>query len=94
MNTQVKEELLKYVELGQALQRLKSNEDFKLIIADKYVKDTLMNQSALLVDTTPGARQEILEEILSVNYLRKFLSEIEDRANNAMDELRASGGNV
>lgn len=87
MNNQIREELLKAVELGQALQRLKSNEDFKLVIADKYVKHTLLDVSASLVDTSPAARQEILEEILSVNYLRKFLTNIEDSAIAALDEL-------
>lgn len=80
------------VALGQALQRLEKNEDFLAVIKDDYIMRTLIVESQGMLDQSPPMRQEALEKIQSVNYLRQYLTTIKNNAQAAIEEL--NGGDL
>lgn len=81
------QELNKMIELGQALHRLENNPDFKLVIKDSYIMNTLVVKSQGMLAVAPHERQEALEEVQSVNYLRNHLTSIRDNAAGAVEVL-------
>jgi hypothetical protein len=83
------QELHRDIELGQALSRLEHNDDFRIVIKDGYIMDTLVRKSQGMLDTAPPIRQEALEEVQSVNYLRRFLTTIRDNAIDAHEALNS-----
>lgn len=87
MINQEEKELQKAIELGQALSRLEQDADFIAVVGESYIKDTLLNESKYLVDVSPAGRQEVLEKLMSVNYLRKHLSIIKNNYNSALEDL-------
>ena len=81
------DELREQIELGKALDRLKKNDDFILVIKQSYINDVLMKKSQGMLDVNPVFRQEALEQIQSVNYLRKHLTDIEYIADGASQDF-------
>ena len=77
------DELREQIELGKALDRLEVNDDFKLVIKHSYIVNVLMNESQGMLDMNPVFRQEALEKIQSVNYLRQHLTELKNNADAA-----------
>lgn len=53
-----KEACLAQIKLGEALERLNKNKDFKLLITDGYQRDYSARQVSLLAD--PGASKEVV----------------------------------
>jgi len=82
-------ELHYQVALGQALERLQSNPDFRKVISEGYIVDVLMNESQGMLDMNPAFRQESLEKIQSVNYLRQYLTTIKNVADGAAQDIQA-----
>lgn len=85
-------DLVREVELGQALQRLEKNEDFLTLIKDGYIMKTLVVASQGMLDQSPPARQEALERVMSANYFRQYLTEVKNSAQAATEEL--NGGTL
>lgn len=80
-------ELIKAIELGQALQRLEKNEDFLAVIKNGYIMNTLIVDSQGMMDQSPPMRQEALERVMSVNYFRQYLTVLKNEAQAAYEEL-------
>ena len=81
------DELRMQIEIGKALDRMKQSDDFKLVIEQNYINNTLINTSQEMLDINPVFRQEALEKIQAVNYFRKHLTEIENIAEAAMQDF-------
>jgi hypothetical protein len=70
-----------WVSMHEALDRLKSNEDFKTVILDGYFKDKAVNGVSLLsTDYTRqnGVRGEILEQLVAISALEDFFGTIDN----------------
>lgn len=82
------DELRNSIELGKALDRLQVNDDFILVIKQSYIMNVLINESQNMLDVNPVFRQEALEKIQSVNYLRKHLTELKNISDAASDDFK------
>ena len=80
-------ELVRAVDLGQALHRLENNPDFIAVVKDAYIMQNLVVKSQDMMDIQPPIRQEALECIQSVNYLRKHFSDVRDNALGAIEVM-------
>ena len=59
-----------------ALENLLSNEDFKLVIIDKFINDVHNKSSLGVISTDEKIRINTLEELKSVGYLKRYLENI------------------
>ena len=80
-------EQLQKVELGQALQRLSQNQDFNMVIMEGYIINTLLDISENMLDIQPPVRQEALEQVQSVNYLKRYLTSVREEAKKAYEDM-------
>jgi len=89
MNNQSTEnaELQRMVELGQALHRLEQNPDFIEVVKRGYIQNTLIVDSQEMLDIQPPIRQEALEKIQSVNYLRQYFTNVMSDAASAVEAM-------
>lgn len=72
--------------MGEALARLKDNEDFKTVIMNGYLKDkALASVSLMAVPTQRQSRSEIIEDIISASNLQYFFAMIEQFYAAAVD---------
>lgn len=83
------EELNYQIELGAALDRLEQNPDFVKVIKEAVIKKVLLVDSQYMLDVNPHVRQEALEKVQSVNYLRQELTEIKNIAEGAKQDRGA-----
>lgn len=83
-------ELIEQIEIGQALQRLEQNPDYKLVIGQAYIMDTLVDRSIDMLDIQPPIRQEAMEAVMAVTYFRKRLTELKMNAVSAVEALNMS----
>ena len=84
-------ELHEKMELGLALARLEKDKDFELVIKNAIIMETLVNGSRGLLTLDPAGRQEALEKIMSVNYIRDMLMNIHTDAAEAQMTLEGFG---
>lgn len=83
-------ELEQALELGEAWNRLKENEDFKKIITDGYLKDKVMASVSLLAVPqikARGERPDIMEDLVAASNLQFFLRWIETQYEAAMNPI-------
>lgn len=94
----------KLVDLGNALERLLQNRDFKSIMLEGYLEHEAIRLVHLKADPamqTPAHQQSILCQIDAIGAVSAYLNEVRRQANLAtkaiieadevLDELRASG---
>lgn len=74
-------ELQEDIELGQALQKLKKNKDFKKIFLDMYLNDGSNYLTSNIAITKN--REAVYEQLIARSWLYRFIHEIEARANDA-----------
>lgn len=92
------------VDLGDALERLKSNRDFKKVVIDGYFEQEAIRLVHLMSDSnmqSPESQQAIHKQMIGVGTFRDFLQTLEVRAQMAgravmadeqtRDELLAEG---
>ena len=72
------------IALGKALEELENDKNFILVIKQSFIINILMNESQDMLDVNPVFRQEALEKIQSVNYLRKHFAIIKNDAESAL----------
>lgn len=78
------EQYRKSIELGEALERLLNNPDFKLLIMGHYLHDTPAELARVMVLVTrEESRKDITNEIIGVGALHKYLSTIKSRHQDA-----------
>ena len=86
MNEETREEALVFYE---ALKRLDKNPDFKLLIRDKYLHDSVMDNFSLLAHPAikkNGERPDVMEEMVAKSNLNLFLLNIEMTGKELMNE--------
>lgn len=82
------EQYRKSIELGEALERLRNNPDFKLLIMENYLHDMPAELAKVMVLVTrEEARKDITNEIIGVGSLHKYLSTIQSRSQDARVNL-------
>ncbi len=88
----MRKELEQQVSRGEAIQRLLKNKDFKQVILESYLKDTMIGLGhQMSTQHKPEIRQAISEQILARGILQNFLNMMLDDANRAATELREIG---
>lgn len=88
--------------VGKALERLKNNRDFRIVIAEGYFKDEAVRLVHLRGDSefqTPDRQADILKQIDSISNLGQYFRTIElktgmadksiEESEAVLDELRA-----
>jgi hypothetical protein len=82
------EQYRKSIELGEALERLRNNPDFKLLIMENYLHDLPSELAKVMVLVTrEEARKDITNEIIGVGALHKFLSTVQSKSQYAKANL-------
>ena len=75
----------KNVELAEATERLFKNKDFKKVIIDLYIRDTLIISSLDYASCPEQYRPRLLEKVASRGNLNAFLMELIEEGNKAKD---------
>jgi beta-phosphoglucomutase-like phosphatase (HAD superfamily) len=81
MQQSVREEIETRIRKYEALQRLKSNKDFKLVIGSYLNSTDKVNQ--LSYSTNEDSRKLIVEELVSIANLNNYFEEIVLKAEDA-----------
>lgn len=95
------------LKMGEALNRLKNNPDFQMVILDGYLKDKVLASVSLLAVPQikkEGRRTDVMEDLISASNLEYFFQMVEALHEGAVnpvlsDEEEAelalqNGGNV
>ena len=95
----------KIVDMGDALDRLRNNRDFKKVIGDGYFEQEAIRLVHLMSDSNMQSleiQQSIHKQMIAVGMFREFLETLTARANMARraveadeatrDEILAEGG--
>ena len=95
----------KIVDMGDALDRLRNNRDFKKVIGDGYFEQEAIRLVHLMSDSNMQSteiQQSIHKQMIAVGMFREFLETLTTRANMARraveadeaprDEILAEGG--
>lgn len=85
-----REEARKKIELAEALQRLYSNRDFKLVFLTHYLQDEIvdlvMARAKVGMDTEQGSN--LLREIDSIGLFQKYLDRVQLQGELASKEFK------
>lgn len=94
----------KIVDLGDALERLRNNRDFKKVIGEGYFEQEAIRLVHLMSDAnvqTPEMQQAIHKQMIAIGCFHEFLNTLAIRAGmarraveadeNTRDELMAEG---
>jgi hypothetical protein len=68
-----------WVTMHDALERLETNEDFKLVIKQGYFKDKAINGVSLLATDyvkKAGARGDVMEQLVAISQLEDYFATI------------------
>ncbi len=82
--------LKKDIEIGEALNRLHENEDFKLVILEAYFEDEEKRISGLLFNPTTLKREQIenlMDKATAIRNYKFFFQTLLINANMAPDQL-------
>ena len=95
----------KIVDMGDALDRLRNNRDFKKVIGEGYFEQEAIRLVHLMSDSnmqSPEIQQSIHKQMIAVGMFREFLETLTTRSNMARraveadeatrDEILAEGG--
>jgi len=83
-------EIEHYVDMGQALDRLRNNEDFNKVILDGYFKDKAADSVSLLslpVIKKRGERGDIMEDLVAISNLQFFFMTIDQMHQAAVEPI-------
>ena len=83
------QELQDMIEIGEALDRLQANEDFKRIFADIFIEAHAVTTSMNFAYFSMEARKGAVEQMHARGVFTKFMNDIKDDAQNARDELQS-----
>ena len=82
----------KIVDLGDALERLRNNRDFKKVIGEGYFEDEAIRLVHLMADSnmqTPEMQASIHKQMIAIGGFRDFLETLGIRANMARNSVAA-----
>ncbi len=80
----------KLVDLGNALDRLKANKDFQLLITNGYLKDEAVRLVHLKADPnmqTPERQASVIRDIDSIGALTSYLNLVYLNADRALRQI-------
>jgi len=83
----------RYIEDGNALQRLKQNADFQRLFLDFYINEqsvNLVKNKAALHLQEPAEQKYLDAQLLSVGLFYQFMQEVEQVAKQATDSIQAA----
>jgi hypothetical protein len=83
-------EIEHYVDMGQALDRLRDNPDFKKVIIEGYFRDKAADSVSLLsmpVIKKRGERGDIMEDLVAISNLQFFFMTIDQMHQAAVDPV-------
>lgn len=75
------------IQLGEALDRLKINPDFQMVIVDEVITNTLLKGSQSIISPEPVTRNMVIEEIIGVNMLRDKLARMTNAKEVALQQI-------
>lgn len=79
----ISNENIQKIQLGEDLEYLNTLPQFQRVMIDGYMMDTLVHASKEMIDMNPAVRQSTMEEIMAVNYLRRYLDAVINEADVA-----------
>ena len=82
----------KIVDMGDALDRLRNNRDFKKVIGEGYFEQEAIRLVHLMSDgnmQSPEIQQSIHKQMIAVGMFREFLETLTTRANMARRAVEA-----
>ena len=83
-------EIEHYVDMGQALNRLRDNSDFKKVIIEGYFRDKAANSVSLLsmpAIKKRGERGDIMEDLVAISNLQFFFMTIDQMHQAAAEPI-------
>ena len=76
------------IKMGEALNRLYKNDDFKKVIMEGYLQDKVMASWSLLgVPQMKGRRGDVMEDMVAASNLKYFFAMIENQYKGATDPI-------
>jgi hypothetical protein len=84
-NAESLEQANRNVELAEATERLFKNKDFKKVIIDLYIRETLITSSLDYASVPESYRNRLLEKIASRGNLNSFLMELVEEGRKAKE---------
>ena len=91
---EMREDCKKYIDKADALKRLVSNADFKLVFTEGYIKDyaarlvgLLGEQNLNLAGNKALEREEIMESLHGVARFQTYMNNVYKLANQAVNQL-------
>ena len=82
----------KTVDLGDALDRLRNNKDFKKVIGEAYFNEESIRLVHLMSDSnmqSPEIQQSIHKQMIAIGVFHDFLNTLATRANMARRSVEA-----
>ena len=83
------QELQEMVEIGEALNRLQTSEDFKRIFADIFIEAHAVTTSMNFAYFSMEARKGAVEQLHARGVFTKFMNDIKADAEQASDEINS-----
>ena len=90
LTAEMLEEYNYYVGQKQALDRLKTNPDFKKVILEGYFKDKAINGVSLLATDyvrRNGLRPEVMESLVAISHLQDYFITIDKMGTTEEDDI-------
>lgn len=81
-----KHNLLKEIEIGDALDRLLDNEDFNKVFNEDRINERILDIQEQLVHTDES-KGKALNELMFYAYFKKYINNLQTKANYARDDL-------
>ena len=79
------EQYHKDIRFAEAMKRLQSNPDFKLVFEEKYVKDYLLTQGYNLAAYNRDSRALVHEQMVARSIFQRFIDEVIEDGKLAVD---------
>lgn len=94
-NTEVESETAELnhaIQLGEALERLENNEDFKFLILESYLEEKALSSVSLLSIPQIKAenkRGDVMEDLVAISNLKYYFRMVKAFHNSAKEDLTA-----
>ena len=78
-----------WVDLAEALERLKANADFKKVVLEGYFKDKAINGVSLLATDhvrRNGVRGDVMEQLVAISHLEDYFYTITQMGSMPVEE--------
>jgi len=79
-----------WVDMHEALKRLETNRDFKMVVLEGYFKDRAINGVSMLAEPSvkqQGQRADIMEDMVAISNLQYYFKMIKNLGAIAEDDI-------